>query len=151
MVKTIVIIVAVLLAARYFIYRSGLAEAPGLQAGQLQVCPDTPNCVCSEAGNDADHYIAAIALDGTDTQAAFKQLKAAVEANGGQISQGDERYFAARFSSKLLGYVDDFEARLDEPEGQIHLRSASRLGRSDFGVNKKRVESVKQSYAALNK
>jgi uncharacterized protein (DUF1499 family) len=63
------------------------------------------------------------------------------------VEQGD-RYLYAEFTSKIMGFVDDVEFYLDENDGVIHARSASRLGQSDLGVNRKRIESIRSQFNA---
>jgi len=110
----------------------------GLIDGQLRICPDKPNCVSSQA--DADDDIHAIApISGTDWQA----LKQAIGAAGGKIMQDDGHYLHVTFTSSLFRFVDDLEALRADAEGVIHVRSASRVGYSDLGVNRKRVEAVR--------
>ena len=62
---------------------------------------------------------------------------------GGVIREQREDYLAATFTSSIFRYVDDLEIRVDVAAGQIHLRSASRVGRSDLGANRARVERLK--------
>lgn len=64
----------------------------------------------------------------------------------GNIQIEKENYITATFTSSIFRFVDDFEIRLDKKNNVIHLRSASRVGRSDFGINKKRIELFKQRY-----
>jgi len=115
-------------------------ESLGLKQGALLPCPDSPNCVCSEADSQGskEHAIAPVqAADG-----AWAKLKKRMVELGGIIEQDDGHYLHATFRSPLFRYVDDVELRLDEMNGLIHIRSASRVGRSDFGVNRKRVEAL---------
>ncbi|PIP03430.1 MAG: DUF1499 domain-containing protein [Zetaproteobacteria bacterium CG12_big_fil_rev_8_21_14_0_65_54_13] len=117
-------------------------ERLGLKQGVLLPCPDSPNCVCSEAHSQGsgEHAIAPVqAADG-----AWAKLKKRMIDLGGIIEQDDGHYLHATFRSPLFRYVDDVELRLDSAQGLIHIRSASRVGRSDFGVNRKRVEQIVQ-------
>ena len=57
-------------------------------------------------------------------------------------------YLYAEFASRLLGFVDDVEFYFPPNERIIHVRSASRLGHSDFGVNRKRIEDIRAKLAA---
>ncbi|MNC92870.1 hypothetical protein D3C83_93790 [compost metagenome] len=59
------------------------------------------------------------------------------------VVRHERDYLYAEFRSKLLGFVDDVEFTYDEKAGVIHVRSASRLGRKDFGVNRARVEALR--------
>lgn len=116
----------------------------GVHGGALSACPDSPNCVSSRA-TDARHAIAPLAFSG-DPAAAWRRLIAAIGAtSGARIVVDDGRYLHAEFTSTVLGFVDDVEFQLDAAVRVIHARSASRLGRYDFGVNRARVEALRSS------
>ncbi len=116
----------------------------GIQSGQLAACPTTPNCVSSQ-GQDADHTIAPLRYTSTP-EAAFSKLKTIVRSlPRTQIVSETETYLYAEFSSKLMGFVDDVEFSLDPSAQLIQVRSASRLGESDLGVNRDRVESIRST------
>jgi len=117
----------------------------GVRDGRLKPCPDRPNCVCSQSGDPA-RYVEPFAIKGSAAEA-LARLKAAIVAMPrARVVEERENYLRAEFRSRLLGFVDDFELYADTTSGVIHVRSASRLGRSDFGVNRKRVETVKAGY-----
>ncbi len=114
----------------------------GVRDGRLTPCKASPNCVTSY---DRDGYsaIAPLKIDG-DVAAVMAKLKAAlgtlprietVDANGGYL------YVTQR--SKLMGYVDDVEFLYDPGAGVVHVRSASRLGHSDLGANRDRIERLR--------
>ena len=65
---------------------------------------------------------------------------------GGVLVLEKDNYFSFNFTSTLFGFVDDVEIRFDSIEGAIYFRSASRVGTSDFGVNRKRINEIKNSY-----
>jgi len=114
----------------------------GLHQGQLRPCPDSPNCVCSESHSQASqqHAIAPIKL----ADKGWERIKSIIIEQGGKIELDDGLYLHATFTTPVFRYVDDVELRLDQEHGLIHIRSASRIGRSDFGVNRKRVEQLMQ-------
>jgi uncharacterized protein (DUF1499 family) len=120
----------------------------GATAGRLAPCKRSPNCVSSQGDRaDAEHYIAPIAFKGTAAEA-IAAAKRAVEAMERARIVREERgeagaYLYAEFRSKLLGFVDDLELLYDDKAGLFHVRSASRLGRRDFGVNRARVEKLR--------
>jgi uncharacterized protein (DUF1499 family) len=116
----------------------------GARDGRLAPCKRTPNCVSSQAERaDAEHYIAPIPFKGT-TVAAMVAAKRAIESMARSSILREERgYIYAEFRSRLLGYVDDVELLYDEKAGVFHARSASRLGRRDFGVNRERIEALR--------
>ncbi len=118
----------------------------GATAGRLHPCPDSPNCVCSQ-DPDADHQIAPLAFTGPGP-AALARLKTVVLAEPRvKITGEHDGYLRAEFTSRIFRFVDDVEFLLDEPAKVIHVRSASRVGRSDLGVNRKRVEHLRDAFA----
>jgi len=116
----------------------------GVTDGRLARCKPTPNCVSSQAdAADAEHYIAPIAFKGGTVEAMAALRKALDGMPRCTVIRHDATYLYAEFRSKLLGYVDDVEFVHDTKAGVIHVRSASRLGRRDFGVNRERVEAIR--------
>ncbi|MGV0024860.1 DUF1499 domain-containing protein [Phormidesmis priestleyi] len=114
----------------------------GLQNGKLTGCPSTPNCVNSQTA-DPTHAIAPLRYLSTPEKA-FATLKQTIQAQPKtKIVAETENYLYAEFTSNLMGFVDDVEFYLDKPAGMIQVRSASRLGESDLGVNRQRVESIR--------
>jgi uncharacterized protein (DUF1499 family) len=108
----------------------------GVKDGRLAPPRRTPNCVSSQADPaDQEHYIAPIQGDLAAARRAIESLPRS------RIIRADGNYLYAEFRSKLLGYVDDVEFYFDG--ALLQVRSASRLGRKDFGVNRKRVESLR--------
>ncbi len=120
----------------------------GVKDGKLAPCPSSPNCVVSREDTDADHAIAPLAYSG-DRAAALTRLIAVVKAmpRTAIIEQGDD-YLYAEFTSQLMGYVDDVEFYLDPAAALIQVRSASRLGQSDLGANRQRIEAIRSAFAA---
>jgi len=116
----------------------------GVKEGKLAPCPTSPNCVISQGDEDAEHAIAPLAYSGDSAQAIAK-LTAIVKAMPRTtIIESTDSYLYAEFASQLLGFVDDVEFYLDPAESVIQVRSASRLGQSDLGVNRQRVEAIRQ-------
>lgn len=126
------------------ISKSGRARA--LVGGMLSKCPNKPNCVCSEQTDDINHYIDPIIIPQDITFDTLPILKSVILGMGGTINAERENYIASTFSSLIFGFVDDFELRIDSIQKVIHMRSASRVGYSDAGVNKKRTELFKKLY-----
>lgn len=127
--------------------RSG--NAPGLHKGLLRHCPDKPNCVSSEQPQDSAHYVEPIYLTGKSVAASIQSLQEIILAQNGTIETAGSTYIAATFTSPLFGFVDDVEFRVDTTAGVIHLRSASRVGTSDLGANRKRANLIKQRFREL--
>ena len=121
----------------------------GATDGRLAPCARTPNCVSSQADpQDGGHYVAPLVITGTAT-AAWSALVEVLR--GGQrvrVVAEKPGYLYAEFTSRLMGYVDDVEFLLDDKAALINVRSASRLGSSDFGVNRKRIEAIRAALGA---
>ena len=124
------------------ISRSG--KAPGVVDGKLSRCPDQPNCVCSEYKNDSDNYVEPVRLFRGAKPEIMSEIKKVILDMGGSIQAESEHYIACTFTSSLFRFVDDFEARIEPAEGLVHIRSKSRVGYSDLGVNRKRVDLFKR-------
>ena len=113
----------------------------GYANGRLAPCKTSPNCVSSQADpQDERHYIAPIALKGNAIAAVRKAVESMPRAS---VVKVEPDYLYAEFRSKLMGFVDDVEFLVDPAKGVVHVRSASRLGRRDFGVNRERVEKLR--------
>lgn len=108
-------------------------------------CPDTPNCVSSQA-TDSAHAIAPLRY-GANAADAMQRLRAIVNAmpRTRVVSTADD-YLHVEFTSAILRFVDDVEFRIDASQRLIHVRSASRVGRYDFGVNRRRVEAIRLAF-----
>lgn len=142
----IFLIIITIVIALFFVLgkKSQKGLAVGLNNEKLAKCSTKPNCVCSEYSDDSDHFIEPI----TENTESFDMTKieSIIKEMGGIIESKENNYLAATFTSSLFGFVDDFEIRTDASEGKIHFRSASRVGYSDRGMNKKRIELFKQLY-----
>lgn len=122
--------------------REGVAL--GLLEGRLHPCPETPNCVCSEyPGTPA--YVEPLSFKG-DADEAWDRAKNVVIRMGGELSRVEGGYLAATFQTPMFRFIDDVELHLDRQMGVIHMRSASRVGRSDMGVNRKRMAAFRQLF-----
>ncbi len=119
----------------------------GMRDGRLAPCPAKPNCVSSAATDEA-HRVAALSFDG-DPAAALQRLADVVAAQpGATLVTRRDGYLHAEFATTLMGFVDDFEAHIDPAARVIELRSASRIGYSDLGVNRKRIEVIRALFEA---
>lgn len=114
----------------------------GVRAGRLAPCPCKPNCVCSDA-DDIDHNLPPFEL-AVPANAGWPALKAALaELPGTTIAETQDRYLHAECRSRCFGFVDDLELFLRANDTTIAVRSAARLGYSDFGVNRARLEALR--------
>lgn len=114
----------------------------GINNGQLAQCPDSPNCVSSDE-NSENHYIQPLQLS-ENGSVTFQRLRIYLqEQNNISLITNNENYIHAEASSDLFGFVDDVEFNYRPQTNIIAVRSASRLGYSDMGVNRKRVEAIR--------
>lgn len=121
----------------------------GVKDGSLASCPNSPNCVVSQGEEDAEHAIAPLTYTGTPSEAMMVLRQVVESQQGSEIIQQTDDYLYAEFTSKLMGFVDDVEFYLPaNAPGTIHVRSASRLGQSDLGVNRKRIEAIRAAFLA---
>jgi uncharacterized protein (DUF1499 family) len=119
----------------------------GVKDGKLAAVVNKPNNVSSQAdAGDKLHHVAPLKFT-RDAKQAMQRLTKVIQAQPrAEIVRQDERYVYAEFSTKLMGYVDDVEFYLVPDDKLIHVRSASRLGYSDMGVNRKRVETIRAEF-----
>lgn len=121
-------------------------KSTGVSKGKLNACPDMPNCVVSQYPKDRAH-----AMHGwkykTEKSAAKAALIQVLKENGRATIENDQiDYVHATFKIPLFGFIDDVEFLFPQKEKVIHFRSASRIGYSDLGANKRR---MKKLYEAL--
>jgi len=117
----------------------------GLQNGQLAPCPNTPNCVSSQA-TKKQNWIAPISYLGERGKAHERLIKLLINDPKATIVTQTSEYIHAEF--KAFIFIDDTEFYLPSDEPVIHVRSASRVGRSDLGANKRRVKSISAAFSS---
>jgi uncharacterized protein (DUF1499 family) len=113
----------------------------GVKDNQLSPCPSSPNCVSSQS-EDEKHKIDPIIFNSTPAEALERLKKVVQGMKRTTLVRETPDYLHVEFRT-LLGFVDDVEFYLDESQNVIHLRSASRIGYWDLGVNRKRMESIR--------
>lgn len=142
--KHVVIISLLVLSVGFLLgCRSGTGNPPGLINGKLSRCPGSPNCVSSEYAADTGHYLAPVPVPRDFRERIMPVITSVLSGMGGRIQEQTDTYVAATFSSTVFRFIDDVEIRIDPEENQIHFRSGSRIGYSDFGVNRKRIEQFR--------
>ncbi len=114
--------------------KSQKGEAKGLVDGRLADAGNAPNCALSEAGTQPERAVMPLSAN-------LQQAKAAIIATGGTITSETGNYISATYMSKVFKFIDDVELRSDGDV--VHIRSASRVGFSDRGENKKRVNAIR--------
>ena len=130
-----------------------LAEVPaylGLKNQLLSPCPLTPNCVSSQEIN-TKNQIQPITFEDSLEQTKERIYRVINSMHDTRIITQKELYWHVEFTSKLLRYIDDVEFYFDVPQSQIHVRSASRRGYWDFGVNRRRVERIRSKFEEMKK
>lgn len=121
----------------------------GITNSKLAECPHSPNCVSSDS-HSSSHSIAALKINSSAKDAWITTRNAVLDLPRTTIVTETSDYIHAECSSAFFGFVDDLELHLRSTEGNIAIRSASRLGSSDFGVNRKRVEILRNKLIEQN-
>jgi uncharacterized protein (DUF1499 family) len=136
--------------AGFMVFSTG-CKSPniGLDNNALKPCPDSPNCVSSMA-EDPSHHVDPFQYNGTAEDAkknVKKKLISIIESTKrARVVTSKENYIHAEFTSLIFRFVDDVEFYFDDQAPVIHVRSASRVGYSDFGANRKRIEEIRQEF-----
>lgn len=114
----------------------------GVKDGRLSWCPRSPNCVSSDAA-DAKHFVVAFrpALPVTEAWPRLREIVRTLPRT--EIISETTDYLHAECRSAVFGFVDDLELHARPAQNLIAVRSAARLGYSDFGVNRRRVENLR--------
>ncbi|MEW6335447.1 MAG: DUF1499 domain-containing protein [Thermodesulfobacteriota bacterium] len=120
----------------------------GMTGGRLSACPDSPNCVSSQS-TDPRHAIDPLRYEGTAQRARTLLIEVVSAMKRTRIVTAEDGYIHAEFTSAFLRFVDDVEFLLDDGTKTIHVRSASRVGKNDLGVNRRRVEEIRSRFDAL--
>ncbi len=123
-------------------YKPSLTSGP--EGGRIAGCPGTPNCISSESPDEA-RRIAPLLVDSA-YEGAFDCLRAIVSGmDRVTVLAADQEHISAEFRT-FLGFVDDVEFQLDRESGAIQMRSGSRVGYWDFGVNRRRLEGIRRKF-----
>jgi uncharacterized protein (DUF1499 family) len=148
------LVVAVVLAGQIGLLQGREPGNLGVRDARLKPPSRTQNSVTSQAALHAEHpmrayaEIAPLALrgDGAATLAALRRIVEAMP--GAKVVKSEPDYLYVQFKTRVLGFVDDTEFWLEPGAGVVQVRSASRVGRQDFGVNRARVEAIRAQLAA---
>lgn len=125
------------------------ASGLGVNNGSLSACPTSPNCVVSQNA-DPKHAINPIPYHVSRDQAREILLKVLSVVPRTEVVEQTDSYIHALSKSRIFKFVDDVEFYLPADESVIHLRSASRIGESDLGVNRRRMEQIRLALKDLN-
>jgi uncharacterized protein (DUF1499 family) len=163
-IKLALLVVVVLGVGLFVAGRMGLLRGTpptdlGVKDGRLKPPSLTPNSVSSQTLLHTDHpmrvyaQIAPLPLLGTGNSSGEQTIKSLArlveETPGGRVVELKDNYLRAEFTSSMLRFVDDTEFWFDATNQRVDVRSASRLGRKDFGVNRGRIEALRDQLSAL--
>jgi len=139
-----ILLISLLVAAFVYInINNGTPEELGVIDGQLIMCPDSPNCVSSQSDiSDKQHFIKAISYQASRPNMQLALEKYLLSTSKYRIVKSELGYLHTEVKSDLIGFIDDVEFYLPKDENVIHIRSASRVGFSDFDVNRNRVRQI---------
>jgi uncharacterized protein (DUF1499 family) len=155
-VLTVLVVLAIVLAlaVQLGLLRGRMPPDLGARDGRLKPPSMSPNSVSSQAGLYPDHpqrayaQIAPLPVDGSGPQT-LERLRRIVEAMpGAKVVKADSGYLYVQFTTPMMKFVDDAEFWVDPRANVIQVRSASRIGRKDFGVNRARIEAIRARMAA---
>ena len=149
--------VVVALVAQLGLLRGRMPTDLGARDGRLKPPSMTPNSVSSQAGLYPDHpqrayaQIAPLPVQGSGPET-LERLRRIVETTAGaKVVKADSGYLYVQFTTKMMKFVDDAEFWFDPRANVVQVRSASRLGRQDFGVNRARIEAIRARLEAGDK
>lgn len=118
------------------------------ETDSLAPCPDSPNCVSSQS-LDTKHYIEPFSYSGTLAESKSKLRALFKDQPRTRIVADTDTYLHIEISSLVFRFIDDVEFLIDDEQKLIHLRSASRTGYWDLGVNRKRMEALRTQFLQL--
>lgn len=152
--KNIVVIILALLVGAVFLIRycnvamTAPPDRSSQDATKLAECPDTNNCVGSMEEEESKK-IEPIELEEPEaSRDVLTKVESVIESMGGRVVNRHGRYIHAEFTSLIFGFIDDVEFLFMDDGVTLHMRSASRVGNSDMGVNRKRMEEFRKRFIA---
>jgi len=125
-----------------FLQAARASERLGVRNGRLAPCPGTPNCVSSTAGAP-QHRLRPLSFCGDQPSTVSRLREVLHRMPGVRLVSVTDQYIHAQFRTPVFRFVDDAEFLLDPATARIHVRSAARIGYSDFGLNRRRIESIR--------
>ena len=137
-----IIIGIIITLSSSLIFTASAFAAIGLDNNRLSACPSSPNCVVSQYG-DEKHAVEPIAYQGDRTTAKETLLKVLSVVPRTEVIEDTGNYIHAESTSRIFKFVDDAEFYFPEDENVIQVRSAARVGESDLGVNRRRIEQIR--------
>ncbi|MGB6295713.1 MAG: DUF1499 domain-containing protein [Rivularia sp. (in: cyanobacteria)] len=147
--RSISLICVIFLSLTGLIIFPEVSLAVGITDNHLTSCPTSPNCVVSQNG-DEKHAIDPIPYHGDRAKAKETLLKVLTVVPRTEVVEETDNYIHALSKSRIFKFTDDVEFYFPTSENVIHVRSASRVGESDLGVNKRRIEQIRLAMQDLN-
>lgn len=151
----IVLVIATLVAARFGAFSGSNPDNLGVRGGKLKPPSRTENSVTSQAElwpdapQNAYASIAPLPMKGDAKQTIAKLAQIVEGLPGAKVVERRDDYLYAQFTTALMRFVDDVEFWVDPAAGVVQVRSASRVGRKDFGVNRARIEQIRERLAGV--
>lgn len=122
-------------------------ENIGINYGKFAPCSPDPNCVCSQSDQtDTEHFIQPLSYQSSKEDAERKLAQILTTQPRCEIVKMENGYIYAEFTSFLMRFKDDVQFYFDDSSKIIHVKSASRLGSGDLGVNRKRIETIRTEF-----
>lgn len=140
------VVCVMFILTRIGVFSGKRPENLGMLSGKLASCPETPNCVSSQA-DDELHSIAPMTIGLPLDLAQDRLISVLAKFPHMNIVVNDPGYVYVEFQTAIMLYTDDVEFWFDETAGVVHFRSASRLGASDLGLNRRRMEQIRELYS----
>lgn len=116
-------------------------DSLGVRDGRLAECPDLPNCVATQTARESQRMVT-LTLTNSPAEAIERLKRIVLAMPRARIVSASVDYLHVEFASALFRFVDDVEFFVSPAEGVIHFRSASRVGHSDLGVNRQRMQAI---------
>ena len=133
----------------YFVSCAGsVPDSIGIRNNKLAECPDSPNCVSSQSEKES-HFMTSWKYKDSMDLVYNEMIEFFKKKNDVKIIETRKNYIWLTFTIPVMGFVDDVEFYFPENEKVIHFRSASRVGYSDLGVNKNRMNQLKKDLHLL--
>lgn len=140
------VVVLVVVATILFYLRAQMIDAPeNVNNGEIDPCPETPNCV-STLDTDEEHGIEPIAYSGSMDEARARLVTVLEDLPRTTVMTEQDTYVYAVSRSPTMGFPDDLEFVFDDEAKVINLRSAARMGQSDLGKNRERIETIRSAF-----
>jgi len=156
LVLILILVILAILAGQLGMFKGVAPNDLGVAEGRLKLPADTPNSVSSQADlypNHPQHSYARIEpLPSVgDSKSTLERIKAIIESMpGSEVITYQEHYLYVQFTTRVMKFVDDAEFWFDPQSNVVQVRSASRLGKSDLGVNRKRIEWIRRQLTEIS-